>query len=81
MSKVRSDGTVVVDCKRYYVQQHLRGQYVHLKVDADAQQFVIYHEKQAVKQVDIKGLYGGEMLFEDFIACICKEAKRDDRWL
>ena len=79
--KVRSDGTVVVDCKRYYVKQQLCGQYIHLKVNADQQQFVIYHEKQAIKMVDVKGLYGGEMRFEDFIACICKEAKREDRWL
>ncbi len=79
--KVRSNGSVSVDRKSYYIQQKLRGQYVHLKVDADEQQFVVYHEKKNIKRLDIKGLYGGEMPFEDFIACMCKEAKREDRWL
>ena len=54
---------------------------VHLKVDADEQQFVVYHQKQNIRRLGIKGLYGGEMPFEDFIFWMCKEAKREDRWL
>jgi hypothetical protein len=80
--KVRRDGSVLVAEATYHVKQALAGQQVVAEVDADARMLVIWHRHQVVKRVPIKGLRGGNVPFDDFLARIRQEARSDWRtWL
>jgi hypothetical protein len=59
--KVRSNGTVTVDSRRYYVDQTWAGKYVSLRLDGVERVFVVEYRDQVLKQLALKGLVG-EML-------------------
>ena len=75
--KVASDTSVTVDEERYYITQALVGQSVSLRVAAATGEFVVEVHDQEVKRVPIKGLGGGPVPFETYLARMCAEARRD----
>jgi hypothetical protein len=81
--KVKQDGTVLVAEDRHYNKQALAEQDVAIQVDAAVRAFVVRHRQQAIKQVAIKGLYGGPLAFADSLALMHQEARppwRPWRW-
>jgi len=75
--QVRSNGSVSVDKSSYYVGKKYKGQRVLLRLKADTQQFDIYLGDTCIKQVDIKGLYQGDMEFADYFEYIKVEARSE----
>ena len=75
--RVGSNGSVQIDRRNYYVQQRLRGQYVTVKVDAKAREFVVEHGKRPIKRLAIKGLHNQELGFESYLALIQEEARQN----
>jgi len=73
--RIGANGSVRVANRDYYVQKRLQGQYVTVKVDAQARQLVILHNQQPLKRIAIKGLQGRELAFEAYVALIREEAR------
>lgn len=72
--RVRSNGSVEVDKKSYYIGRQFKGCYVVLELDAHQRQFIAWHEGRAIKQLPIKGLHDAPLRFEDYLAFICEQA-------
>ncbi|HEX6288240.1 MAG TPA: integrase core domain-containing protein [Herpetosiphonaceae bacterium] len=77
--KVRQGGSVTVADTDYYIRHALRGQYVTLQIDAEAREFVVYHQQQAVKRLPIKGLVGQRISFGTFVEHLVRDARREQR--
>lgn len=77
--RVSSNGTIQIGRQRYYISRQLKGQSVLLKVDAQQKCLVVLQDNKPLKQVPLKGLYNGLMLFEDYLPLIQKEAVSDYR--
>jgi Integrase core domain len=75
--KVAADTHVSVDDKAYYLSQTLVGQYVTLRVDAAAREFVVEHHDREVKRVTINGLGSGPLPFAAYVERMCGEARRE----
>ena len=73
--KVRSDGSVTVDSRRYYVDQAWAGKYVGLRIDAVQRVFVVEYREQAIKAVAIKQLVGERLPLEGYLAQMAEEAR------
>jgi len=75
--KVKREGSVDLDGKRYYIKTALAGQHVSLEVDAATCELVVWHQQQVIKRLRIKGLINQPLAFEDFLAQLCREARTD----
>ncbi len=75
--KVTADTHISVDDERYSGSQALVGQYVTLRVDAAAGEFVVEHHDQEVKRLPIKGLGSRPVPFAVFVERMCGEARAD----
>lgn len=72
--RISSSGSVRIGGNSYYISRQLRGQFVSLQVDAPSRTFVVWHEIDCVKQLDIKGLVGMPLDFDEYLAHIKSEA-------
>lgn len=77
--RVSSNGATQIGRHRYYISRQLRGQSVVLRVDAQEKRLVAFQDNKPVKQLPLKGLYNGLMLFEDYLLLIQAEAVSDYR--
>jgi hypothetical protein len=75
--KVRENGTALVDDTPYYVGQTFAGQYVGMQVDASSREFAVLHRGQEVKRLPIKGLQGGALPFDAFVAALAEQARTE----
>jgi hypothetical protein len=73
--KVRADGSVVIDGRRYYVGQHLAGQAVVLQLRASDRSLVALHRRQILKQVRLKGLQETPLPLDDYVALMREQAQ------
>ena len=58
----------------YYVNHMLRGEKVGVLLDARGRQFAILHQQAVVRRVDIQGVVGRKMAFEDYLSLMLAEA-------
>ena len=79
--KVHHNGTVLLDNVGYYIKQSLAGQYVDVCVDANTQEFVIWHQHQPFKRVAIKGLLKTALSFDRFVELMSQQALAEQRQL
>ncbi|HEY7122967.1 MAG TPA: integrase core domain-containing protein [Ktedonobacterales bacterium] len=77
--KVKGTGSVKLDGKHYYVQQALAGKHVVLEVDGPARELVIWHQKEAIKRVPIKGLQRRLLPWKEYLAQLREEARTEWR--
>lgn len=77
--RVQPNGSVKVDRRSYSVGRHFKGQMVSLKVDAQTREFHVFHRRQKIKSIPIKGIYNMEVGFQDYLTLICEEAKTEWR--
>ncbi len=81
--KVDYKGTVKIDKHHYYLRRELRGKYVMVEIDGTNRQLIVSQGKSSgspeLKRLEIKGLYGQEMTFEDYLKVIMKEARSERR--
>jgi len=75
--KVRENGTVRVDDTLSYLGQDLAGQYVGMQVDAARREFAVLQRGQEVKRLPIKGLQGGALPFDAFVAALAEQARTE----
>ena len=73
--KVRTNGTVVVDNRYYYVGHAWAGKYVNLRLDAAQRAFVVEYREQPIKVLPVKGLQGAPVSWEDYVIHIMQEAR------
>jgi hypothetical protein len=73
--RVKGNGSIQIDNRAYYVKQALQGQSVTVVVDGVARELIIEHNKQAIKRIPIKGLYGEPLDFEVYFDAIRQEAQ------
>lgn len=78
---VRSNGSVTVDKYDYYIGKRHRGRRIWLRLNAETKQFEAFLDGAIIKQVNIKGLYHGEMEFGDYLELIAEEARSEERRL
>jgi hypothetical protein len=79
--RVDRNGTIMIGNQRYYIRRALAKQQVAIRVVPHSQELHIYLDNKVVKKVAIKGLYHGQMLLEDYVTLICREAVSDARRL
>ena len=63
----------------YYVTRALAGQRLACVVQAERQQFDIWHGASWIKQLPIKGLYGTSLPFEEYVTLMKQEARSEYR--
>ena len=73
--KVGPDGCVKLGDKRYYVQKDLAGRHVALEVDAPARELVVWHRKEVLKRLPLKGLSQRPQAFDEFVDQLREEAR------
>ena len=71
---VGRDGCVDVDLATYYIGPQMAGRTVLLQVEAQSRQFAVWSQDQVVKLLPIKGLLGQEMVLDDYLQYIQREA-------
>ena len=79
--QVRSNGTVTIDKHKYYVGKHYSGHKVLVRLDATTRQFDIYCQEHFVKSYPIKGLFQGNLPFEDYVELMLVEAESEEKRL
>lgn len=77
--KVGPDGCIKLGDQRYYVQKEVAGKHVTLEVDAQAHEQVVWHRKEAVKRLVIKGLGKRLLALDDFVDQLAASAPTDWR--
>ncbi len=77
--KVDPEGCVKLGDKRYYVQKDLAGTHVVLEVDAPAREAVVWHCKEAVKRLPLKGIKKNLLAFDNFVDQLRLEARQEWR--
>jgi hypothetical protein len=77
--KVDWRGVIKVDKHHYYLKKELAGKHVQVELDGKARQLVVKLDQQKLKRLTIKGLYGGELPFEQYAAIIVREARSERR--
>ena len=75
MTTGANTGTVLVGDQRYYLKQALAGQRVALQVDAATRALVVFHHRERVRDLPIKGLRGPDLALDDFVALMAQEAR------
>jgi Integrase core domain len=73
--KVGADGSVDVDDEHYYIGQAYAGKQVVLFVNAPEKVFGVWLDGHVIKSVPIKGLFGREMRWEEYMAFIEQQAR------
>jgi hypothetical protein len=76
---VRSDGTVRVDLRSYYVGRGLAGQRVALHLSAAKRALLVVHGHQLIKTLPLKGLSGQAVRFEAFVRLMMDQARAEHR--
>ena len=71
--KVRHNGRCAYGVQ-YYITQSLAGQYVDVCVDADKQEFVIWHRHQPYKRVAIKAFQKTALSIRPLVDLLSEEA-------
>ena len=79
--QVRSNGTVTVDKHKYYVGKRYSGHKVLCRLDATTRQFDIYCQDRFVKSHPMKGLFHGDLPFEDYVELMLVEAESEEKRL
>jgi integrase-like protein len=74
---VRSDGSVRVDLKSYYVGRALAGQHVALHLSAARRALLVVHEHQVLKTLPLTGLTGQALRFEAFVQLMMGQARAE----
>lgn len=83
--KVDFRGTIKIDKRHYYLNREMVGKYVIVEIDGEGRQIVVKAGKSSVasskevKRLPIKGLYNQEMVFDDYLQVIMKEARSERR--
>ena len=72
--RVTAAGTVQVDKHKYYIGRAHHGRLVVLQVDALNREFVVELNNEMIKTVPIKGLYHGQLSFDQYLEFICQQA-------
>src|SRR5438034_5923940 len=70
-----ADGSVDVDDEHYYISQTYAGKQVVLFVNAPEKVFGVWLDGHVIKSVPIKGLFGQEMRWEEYVAFIKQQAR------
>ncbi|GAB4426094.1 MAG: IS481-like element ISRm20 family transposase [Chloroflexi bacterium OHK40] len=73
--KVRTNGTVTVDNRLYYIDRHWAGRYVSLCVDAPSRAFSVEYREEAIKQLPIRGLLGDPMPLSAYLDVMTQAAR------
>jgi len=73
--RVGQNGMISVGNHDYYVNHMLRGEKVGVLLDARGRQFAILHQQAVVRRVDIQGVVGRKMAFEDYLRLMLAEAR------
>jgi transposase InsO family protein len=76
---VRSNGTVRVDLKSYYVGRALAGQHVALHLSAAKRAWLVVWGQQVIKTLPLKGLCGQALRFEAFVQLMIGQARSERR--
>ena len=76
---VRSNGTVRVDLKSYYVGRALAGHHVALHLSAKKRAWLVVSGQQVIKTLPLKGLSGGALRFEAFVQLMISQARAERR--
>ncbi len=76
---VRSDGTVRLDLKSYYVGRALAGQHVALHLSAAKRAWLVVWGQQVIKTLPLKGLCGQALRFEAFVQLMIGQARSERR--
>ena len=74
---VDSRGALKLWKQSYYVGKTFKNQTVHIRLDAPAKAIHLEIAGQLNKQIPLKGLYGHEMDYLDFLAVMCDEARSE----
>jgi transposase InsO family protein len=77
--QVRSDGTVRIDLKSYYVGRAVAGQRVALHLSAAKRAWLVVHGHQVIKTLPLKGLWGKAVRFEVFVQLMMGQARAEHR--
>jgi hypothetical protein len=82
--KVDFRGTIKIDKRHYYINREMVGKYVMVEIDGESRQLVVRANKTSlslkeIKRLPIKGLYNQEMVFEDYLQVLMKEARSERR--
>ncbi len=72
--RVNAAGTVQVDKHKYYIGRAHHGRLVVLQVNAVNRQFVVELNNAQIKTLPIKGLYHGQLSFDEYLEFICDQA-------
>ena len=73
--RVGQNGTISVGNHDYYVGYMYAGQAVGVLLDAERHAFNILHKSTVVRQVEIQGLIGRVLPFEDYLGHMLTEAR------
>jgi transposase InsO family protein len=76
---VRSNGTVRVDLKSYYVGRALAGHHVALHLSAAKGAWLVVWGQQVIKTLPLKGLCGQALRFEAFVQLMIGQARSERR--
>ena len=79
--RIDPNGSIKIGNHRYYVRKALAKQHIAVRVLPSTQELQVYLDKQVVKVLPVKGLYHGQMLLEDYVTHICREAVSEARRL
>ena len=74
---IRADGKLTINREDYYVSRSLAGQRVTCWVNAAEKCFDIWQPGGCIKSVQIKGLYGQTIPFEEYVALMKREARSE----
>ncbi len=77
--QVRSDGSVRIDLKSYYVGRALAGQHVALHLSAAKRALLVVWGQQVIKTLPLKGLSGQALRFEAFVRLMMGQARAEHR--
>ncbi len=72
--RVNASGSVQVDKVKYYIGRAYRGRSVVLQVDAANREFRVELNNEMIKTLPIKGLYHGQLSFDQYLEFICEQA-------
>ena len=73
--KVGPDGCVKLGDHRYYIHKDLAGKQVALEMDAPTWELVVWHRKEMVKRLTLKGRGKTTLAFDDFVDQLAMEAR------
>jgi transposase InsO family protein len=73
--QVNANGSIKIDKYRYYITKDLKKQRVILQVLAPERQFKVYHGRQHIKSIPIKGVTDSPLIdFDEFVVDMAQQA-------